>query len=100
MKLPEGVIKAGFVPEKEFDREISALSCVVVPVRYGTGRQNKIMRSWACSVPVVGTPYSARGVYGKHGLNMLIGHTPFSFQEAIVKLKNTPGLAKNSLRAA
>ncbi len=94
LRLPEGVISAGFVPENDFDREISALSCVIVPVRYGTGRQNKIMRAWACSVPVVGTPYSARGVYGKDGFNMLIGHKPEDFLSSILRIKNEKGLAE------
>ena len=73
--------------------EMGLWSVSVVPVRYGAGRQNKILDSWAAMVPVVSTSFAAGGVYGKHGVNMLIADTPEDFSAAVLKIKNSPELA-------
>jgi glycosyltransferase involved in cell wall biosynthesis len=71
----------GFIPDLE--KEVRSWSLSVIPVRYGAGRQNKIMFSWACGVPVVSTKFAAAGVYGKHGVNMLVAADAKEFMECI-----------------
>lgn len=72
---------------------MSGWSVAVVPVRYGAGRQNKILDAWAAGVPVVATSFAARGVYGETGKNMLTADTPEDFAGAILKIRNSPKLA-------
>jgi glycosyltransferase involved in cell wall biosynthesis len=87
-----GIVFKDFVPDvagELFHWDIS-----VIPVRYGAGRQNKLMDCWACNVPVVADPFAASGVYGRDGVNLLIASTPDEFTEKIMKLKDNPGLAK------
>lgn len=73
--------------------ELASWSVSVVPVRYGAGRQNKILDSWAAGLPVVATNFAAEGVYGENGVNMLTADSPDDFAEAVLKIKNSPRLA-------
>ncbi len=74
----------GYVPDA--GKIIKKWDVSVVPVRYGAGRQNKILQSWANRVPVVSTPFASKGVYGKNGRNLIIGKTPDSFARGVIKL--------------
>lgn len=87
-----GIVIKDFVPDVA--EELSAWDISVIPVRYGAGRQNKLMDCWACKVPVVAAPFAASGVYGRDGVNLLTASTPDEFTEKIMKLKDDPGLGK------
>jgi glycosyltransferase involved in cell wall biosynthesis len=88
----EGIILKDFVPD--VPAELSGWDISVIPVRYGAGRQNKLMDCWACNVPVVATPFAASGVYGRDGRELLISSTPDEFAGNIRKLMDNPGLRK------
>jgi glycosyltransferase involved in cell wall biosynthesis len=87
-----GIVFKDFVPDVA--AELSGWDISVIPVRYGAGRQNKLMDCWACKVPVVATPFAASGVYGRDGVSLLTASTPDEFAEKIMKLKDSPGLGK------
>jgi len=70
----------------DIDAEISGLDASVVPVRYGAGRQNKILKSWSCGVPVISSAFAAKGVYGRHGANMLIAESENGYAQCIKTL--------------
>ncbi len=81
-------------------KEISSWDLSLVPVRYGAGRQNKILLSWLASVPVLATPFAAAGVSGKDMHNILIAGNENEFIKKIAVIKNNPGLAKRITAAA
>jgi len=69
-----------------------------VPVRYGAGRQNKILKSWACGIPVVATKFASMGVYGRNRENILIAETQEEFVKAIYEIKNNVKLRQKMIR--
>jgi glycosyltransferase involved in cell wall biosynthesis len=77
----------------DIDAEISSWDAAIVPVRYGAGRQNKIMKAWSCGVPVVATPFAARGVYGRDRQNLLIAKDEDEFAGKILSLMKDKKLA-------
>jgi polysaccharide biosynthesis protein PslH len=82
-------------------KEVSSWDMSVVPVRYGAGRQNKIMDCWACMIPVVAAPFAASGVHGADGINILIAKDTGEFVEKINRLRSNAGLGKKiSIKAA
>ena len=87
-----GIILKDFVPD--VPAELSGWDISVIPVRYGAGRQNKLMDCWACNVPVVATPFAASGVYGRDGKELLISSTPGEFAGNIRSLMNDRALRK------
>jgi len=78
----------------DIDGEISGWDVSIVPVRYGAGRQNKILKSWACGIPVVATKFAAMGVYGKNKKNLLIADDADEFINAIFTIKRDEKLRK------
>jgi len=80
--------------------EISSWDLSLVPVRYGAGRQNKIMLSWLAGVPVLATPFAAAGVYGKDMQNILIAENENDFIKKITLIKGKPALAKKLASSA
>ncbi len=89
---------SGFV--ENIDALIRSWDCVVAPVRYGAGRQNKVMQAWANKVPVVAHPFAASGVYGVNGVNILTATTEKEFAQKLMELKNNPRLGKKIAAAA
>jgi glycosyltransferase involved in cell wall biosynthesis len=79
---------------RDVEKEISSWDLSAVPVRYGAGRQNKVMDCWACGVPVIAAPFAAKGVYGKDGFNMLIAGNKDEFAEKIKLLRNKPAIGR------
>lgn len=89
-KMP-GLTVKGRLPD--IYGELSGWDVSVVPVRYGAGRQNKILDSWAAGVPVVSTSFAAKGVYGIGGKNLLIEDEPVSFAKAVIRVVQDRALA-------
>jgi polysaccharide biosynthesis protein PslH len=77
---------------KDVREEISSWDASVVPVRYGAGRQNKVMDCWACGIPVIAAPFAAKGVYGRDGVNILIAENDDKYGKKIMLLRNNPAL--------
>ena len=84
------VIVKGYVPDLE--KEIKSWDVSVAPVFYGAGRQNKVLLSWACKVPVIASDFAARGVYGENGKNLLSAASPDGIKECIEKLRKNRAL--------
>lgn len=82
----------------DIDREISEWDVSIVPVRYGAGRQNKILKSWACGIPVIATKFASMGVYGKNGENLLIAENADEFIEALNNLRNNKKLKQKLIK--
>ncbi|HDT15355.1 MAG TPA: glycosyltransferase, partial [Firmicutes bacterium] len=87
----KGAMATGYL--EDLNSEIAVWDVSVVPVRYGTGRQNKILQSWAAGVPVISTSFAAKGVYGEDGKNLLIADTPFEFKRSLERIKKDGSLA-------
>ena len=85
------IIVKGFI--ENIDKEVARWGACIVPVRYGAGRQNKTLQSWANRVPVVSTSFAAKGVYGKNRVNMLVADEPEKFIKNIFELKKNRKLA-------
>ncbi len=77
-------IKCGYI--KNIDSEIKSWDLCIVPVRYGAGRQNKILKAWLNKVPVIATRFAAKGVYGRDYYNLLLADLPEEFIQKINKL--------------
>ncbi|MCX8094054.1 MAG: glycosyltransferase family 4 protein [Candidatus Goldbacteria bacterium] len=92
----ENVEIKGYIDDIE--HEICNWDVSLVPVRYGAGRQNKILKSWACGIPVVATPFAASGVYGKHGKNLLIAENSDDFIQAIYNIKNNKKMREKIIK--
>ncbi|MGB9952776.1 glycosyltransferase [Haloarcula marismortui] len=63
---------------------------VVVPLRYGSGIQNKVLEAMAVGRPVVTTPLAADGICGKHGRHFYVEELDVDFVRRIVDLFNSP----------
>ncbi len=77
---------------ENIDAEAASWDVSVVPVRFGAGRQNKILQSWANGVPVVATAFTAKGVEGKDGYNLLVADTQEQFIRQIQRIKKDKAL--------
>ena len=58
----------------------------VCPMRRGAGIKNKILQAWAMGIPVVSTPEGTGGLKAMDGVNLLLGHSPQAFADAVVDL--------------
>ena len=91
MSMQGGNVKVyGYV--QNLDKLIASWDACVVPVRYGTGRQNKILSAWINKVPVVASPFAASSVGGTDGKNLLVASSVEEYYfktEILRKNKNT-----------
>ncbi len=90
------IIKTGYL--KNLDAEIKTWDLCVVPVRYGAGRQNKILKAWLNKVPVVATSFAVKGIYGRDFFNILIADTPDEFIDRINILLNDNSIRKKIIK--
>ncbi len=65
----------------------------VNPLRMGVGLQNKLLQAMACGVPVVTTPFSARGLAATGGHHLLVGKDSEEFARQVVQVCKIAGLA-------
>jgi glycosyltransferase involved in cell wall biosynthesis len=66
----------------------------VVPLMAGGGMRVKIVDAWMWGLPVVSTSVGAEGIDTRPGENILIADTPEAFAQAVVRLLQDPGLAR------
>jgi len=69
-------------------------SLLVVPLRSGGGTRIKIFEAMAQGLPVVSTTIGAEGLPVEHGRDILIADTPEAFSDAVVRLLDSPELAR------
>lgn len=65
----------------------------IVPLHAGGGMRVKILDAWCWGLPVVTTPVGAEGLRVLDGENVLLGDTPNTFAEAVVRVLREPELA-------
>jgi polysaccharide biosynthesis protein PslH len=86
-----GVIVTGFVDDMRPFFESSTV--YVSPLVTGAGIKNKILESWAMSLPVVATSLSCSGMEAIANENVLIADSPQEFSQKVLAL-----LGDNTLR--
>jgi glycosyltransferase involved in cell wall biosynthesis len=70
---------------------LPSASAAVVPLWTGAGVPLKMLEAWACGVPIVATPWAARGAGGVAGADHLEADGPESWVEALQKIRSDPG---------
>jgi glycosyltransferase involved in cell wall biosynthesis len=75
---------AGWVPDVE--STLDHARALVAPLTYGAGLKGKVTQALACGLPVVTTPVGAEGLDAVDEEHMLIGETPTSLAERVVRL--------------
>jgi sugar transferase (PEP-CTERM/EpsH1 system associated) len=96
-RLP-GLSLAADVPDMA--PEIAAATVAVVPMRAGSGLQNKVLEAMAVGTPVVATPGVAAALEGRVGEHLLVADDAAGLAEAIVTLLRDPGRARAMAEAA
>jgi sugar transferase (PEP-CTERM/EpsH1 system associated) len=66
---------------------------LINPLRMGVGLQNKLLQAMACGLPVVTSPFSARGLGAVGGHQLLIGRDGEEFARQVIKIHKMPSLA-------
>ncbi|MBN2754578.1 MAG: glycosyltransferase [Candidatus Goldbacteria bacterium] len=84
------IVVKGYISDMQ--KEIKSWDASIAPVFYGAGRQNKVLLSWACGVPVIASDFAAKGVLGKDGINLLSAASPEGFAKSVEKLRRNKAL--------
>jgi sugar transferase (PEP-CTERM/EpsH1 system associated) len=95
-RLP-GVSLAGTVPAMA--PELAAASLTVIPLRAGSGLQNKVLEALATGTPVVATPRATEGLDVRAGEHLLVAEDAAGLAEAAVALLRDPVRARALARA-
>lgn len=79
-----GVIVHGHVPD--IDPYMDGARIAIAPLRYGAGVKGKVNLSMAHGQPVVATATAVEGMHLRDGEDVLVGGTPQSLADAVVRL--------------
>jgi len=71
---------------------LTQATAAVVPMRAGTGMQNKVIEAMACGTPIVATGYALGGIGAEDGRHVLIGTDPTHFALQTIRLLREPAL--------
>jgi sugar transferase (PEP-CTERM/EpsH1 system associated) len=80
--------------------EIASGAVTVIPMRSGSGQQNKVLEAMAVGTPVVTTPQVAAAFVARPGEHLLVGRTSAELADAAVALLRDGGRADAQARAA
>jgi sugar transferase (PEP-CTERM/EpsH1 system associated) len=80
--------------------ELAAATVAVIPLRAGSGLQNKVLEAMAVGTPVVATPRAAAGLEVRPGEHLLLGDDPAGLAAAAITLLRDPARARALARAA
>jgi sugar transferase (PEP-CTERM/EpsH1 system associated) len=97
VSLP-GVSLAAAVPA--MGPELARAAVAVVPLRAGSGLQNKLLEAMASGTPVVATPQAVGGVDARPGEHLLVAENASGIAAATVALLREPDRARALARAA
>ncbi len=92
-----GVLVTGYVADVRPYLIDAALS--VAPLRMARGTQNKILESMSMGIPVVASPVAAKGIQAVPNEHLLIGETPESFAEQVIRVLQDPTLGNTLAHA-
>ena len=93
-----GVSLAASVPAMA--PELAAATVAVVPLRAGSGLQNKVLEAMAAGTPVVATPRAVAGLAVRAGDEVLVAEDAAGLAAAVVALLRDPARARAQARAA
>jgi sugar transferase (PEP-CTERM/EpsH1 system associated) len=96
-RLP-GVSLASAVPA--MGPELAQASVAVVPLRAGSGLQNKLLEAMASGTPVVATPQATAGVEARPGEHLLVAEDASGLAAAAIALLREPERGRALARAA
>ncbi len=85
-----GITVTGFVADVR--PHLWAASVGIVPMRAGTGMQNKVVEAMAAGTPLVATPFALGGIAAVDGEHLLVGADATAFAA------HTTGLLQNEAR--
>jgi glycosyltransferase involved in cell wall biosynthesis len=80
--------------------ELAAATIAVVPLRAGSGLQNKVLEAMAVGTPVVATPRAVAGLDVRAGEHVLVADDAPALARAVVELLADPARARRLARAA
>jgi sugar transferase (PEP-CTERM/EpsH1 system associated) len=93
-----GVSLAAAVPAMA--PELARAAVAVIPLRTGSGLQNKVLEAMASGTPVVATPQATAGVAARPDEHLLVAEDACGLAAATVALLRDPGRARALARAA
>src|SRR5262249_15824983 len=93
-----GVSLAAAVPAMA--PELGAATVAMVPLRAGSGVQNKVLEAMAVGTPVVATPRAAAGLEVRAGEHLLVAEDAAGLAAAAGTLLRDPARARALARAA
>ena len=102
-RIPENVIFHGFAPEKEYKKMLMTADIAVMPLWHQSGINVRIVEYLRYGLPVVGTPWIARGYGFKQGEHFIPFDNGESFIEALEKAldgRHREGIVKNATEHA
>jgi glycosyltransferase involved in cell wall biosynthesis len=80
--------------------EVAGATVAVVPLRAGSGLQNKVLEAMAVGTPVVATPRAVAGLDVRAGEHLLVADDADALAHAVVELLGDPGRGRRLARAA
>jgi len=92
-----GVSLAAAVPD--IAPELAAASVAVIPLRVGSGLQNKVLEALATGTPVVATPRATDGLDLRAGEHFLVAEDAAGLADATIALLRDAGRARALARA-
>jgi len=93
-----GVSLAASVPAMA--PELAAATVAIVPLRAGSGLQNKVLEAMAVGTPVVATPRAVAGLDVRSGEHVLLAEDAPALARAVVDLLRDPARARRLAHAA
>jgi glycosyltransferase involved in cell wall biosynthesis len=69
---------------------VAGAGVAVVPMRAGTGMQNKVLEAMAVGTPVVTTPRAAEAVGAVPGIHLRVGEDPAAIASAVLAILDDP----------
>jgi len=80
--------------------ELAAATVAVIPMRAGSGLQNKVLEAMAVGTPVVTTPRAIAALEVRTGEDVLVAEDAAGIAAAVLDLLRDPGRARSMARAA
>lgn len=97
--IPPNLIFTGMVSERAKDRLLGAADLALNPMRIGSGTNLKLLEYLAAGIPVVSTPFGARGIDVVDGEHLRFAE-PHAFADAIAQVLADPAGAAARADAA
>ncbi|WP_426573390.1 glycosyltransferase family 4 protein [Aquihabitans sp. McL0605] len=97
--IPENLVFPGVVSTRTKDRLLATADVALNPMRLGSGTNLKLLEYLAVGIPVVSTPFGARGIDVVDGEHLRFAE-PQAFAAAVVEVLADPAGAQRRAEAA